>query len=132
MPRTFAPLELEPNEQIVFVTKGIVLPGRYDAWFWILFLIAPFIAIPICIHRAFRPVSYLITTQRVIVAEPVGAAQSLALSEINRRRGTRSALMLYGRSKRMWLNRLEDAWRFDSILQKTIEKVGSSRLPAEH
>lgn len=123
LPRPFAPLELGSDEQIVFATKGIVIPGLHDAWFWILFLIAPFIAIPICIHRAFRPVAYLVTTRRIIITEPDGIVQSLSLSEVNRSRGTRSALMIYGPSTRMWLNRLEDAWQFEAIMWKTIEKV---------
>lgn len=126
-PERYPPLKLGELEQVVFAIEGRIVPSLNDL-IWIL-AIAPawIITSALILHRLFRPICYLITTQRVIAIEPNGGREDIYLSEITRTRGTKTSLMLIGAQKRLWLSRLPDAWFFEHLIGKTIEKVSSNR-----
>ena len=119
----YAPINLNENEQVVLAVEGRTLPSLSDAIFVVIFAPALFLLPLLVLHRFFRPVSYLITTQRILVAEPEGQRDSLSLREISKIRGTRTSLMIYTTKHRMWLSRLPDAWYFENVINNLIEKI---------
>ncbi|GAA3865818.1 hypothetical protein GCM10022404_15000 [Celeribacter arenosi] len=59
-----------------------------------------------------------------MVVEPAGVAQSIDISAIQRMRGTRWSLMLFGSNgERLWMNRMPDSWQFESIIKRVISKL---------
>ncbi|WP_146344520.1 hypothetical protein [Falsiphaeobacter marinintestinus] len=118
-----SPITLNENEQIVMAIKGRVLPGLADA-IWIIFLSLAFYFFPLlALHRFFRPVSYLLTIERLLVAEPKGEIDAISINQIAKTRSTKTSLMVYGNRRRLWLARLPDAWYFETVLWKVIDKV---------
>lgn len=117
----FEPLELEDNEQFVFAVAARSLPtlGEFIA----IGVVAPtLMLLPwLMVHRGFRRTVYVITTIRVIVAEPRALTGEIDLQDITRVRSNRTALVLHGKEgARLRVSRVPDAWYFETILRRVI------------
>lgn len=114
---------LDTNEQVVFAVEGRVLPSLSDFIFIIAFAPALYLAPLLMLHHLFRPISYVITTERILSIEPGNAPETIKLTEITRMKGSKKSLLIYGVKKRLWLSRLPDAWHFETIIRKVTEKI---------
>lgn len=123
-PKQYSPISLDENEQIVLSVEGKILPSLTDAMFIVVFAPAWFILLLVTLHRAFRPITYIVTTERILAVEPRGIVDSISLNKVTKSRGTKTSLMVYGTENRLWLSRLPDAWFFETVVWKVIEKVG--------
>lgn len=126
-PKKYDPVVLGDDEQIVLAVDGRILPSLSDFTFIFLFAPAWFLAPLLIVHRLFRPITYIITTERVLAVEPNGVLQAIMLSEIDHMKGSRTSLMVFGNNKRLWLARLPDAWFFESVLGNVIEKMAQNK-----
>lgn len=91
---------------------------------WIIGFSPAFFFLPLLtLHRLFRPVSYLLTTERLLVVEPEGEIDAIPIHQITKTRSKKTSLMIYGNGRRMWLSRLPDAWFFETVIWKVIDKV---------
>lgn len=117
------PIELQTDEQIVHTIAASRLPTLTE----IIFASAVFpfwlYGFLVFVHRLFRPLAYVITTRRVIVAEPNGTIDEIDLTTIKRMRGTRKALMIYGEINRVWLSRLPDARFAENLIRRVQKKM---------
>lgn len=118
---------LNENEQIVLSVKGKILPSLGDAILIFVFAPAWFFLPLITLHRTFRPISYIITTERILAVEPNGVMCSICLDKITKIKGTKTSMMVYGTEGRLWLPRLPDAFFFETVVWKVIEKTGLSK-----
>ncbi|WP_164661573.1 hypothetical protein [Tropicibacter sp. Alg240-R139] len=119
----FQAVTLSEGEQIVFSEQSRVLPILKDAIYIAIFAPTLMLMPWLTVHRMFRRSVYLVTTQRVLVVEPDGVVGEIGVSDIVGFRGTRSSLLIIGGTSRLWLPRLHDAWRFETIVQRVIERV---------
>lgn len=119
-----SPILLNQDEQAVYAVKACVLPTLTDAILILIFAPTLMMFPWLVIHFAFRRTYYVITTQRVLVLDAGGVIGEARLSDIDRIRGSRSALMLMGADTRLWLPRLPDAWHFEGIITRVMAKVG--------
>lgn len=123
----YYPISLNENEQVVLSVAGKIFPGLADAIFIVVFAPALFFLPLLVLHRAFRPITYVVTTERIIAVEPRGVIDSIYLSKVTKIKGTKTSLMVYGTENRLWLSRLPDAWFFETVVWKVIEKMGLSK-----
>ncbi|WP_299501979.1 hypothetical protein [uncultured Roseobacter sp.] len=107
--KMYQPVVLDNDEQVVLTVDGRILPSITDYIFILLFAPMWFFAPLLVLHRLFRPVSYMITTKRVLVLEPSGQLDAIEIDEIAKMQGTKTALMISGDAKCLWLTRLPDA-----------------------
>ncbi|AZV80249.1 hypothetical protein EBB79_01310 [Parasedimentitalea marina] len=112
------PLQLEEGEQRVQIIRGRVSPTISDLALIVLFSPTLMLVIWLSLHRLFRPVAYILTTQRVLVMEPQNVVGEIAIKDIQRIRTLRKAMMIQSPSSRLWLSRLPDAWQFEATLEK--------------
>lgn len=120
----FAPLTLHDGEQVVHAAQARRWPDPILLIFSLFYLkILLTFLLAQSIHRLFRPQIYMITTQRVLIAEPEGIIAEMPLSEITKTRGSRRRLMIYGTQGRIWMNRQEDGWRFRDTLHNTLNRL---------
>ena len=94
-----SPILLGENEQVVFAVMGKALPSLSDAIWFMFFPLMTFFLPLLLIHRLFRPVAYMITTNRILVVEPEGLLDEIALNGIVKMRGTRTSLLIYADKK---------------------------------
>ncbi len=123
----YSPISLNENEQIVLSVEGKILPSLTDAIFIVAFTPAWFFLPLLTLHRAFRPITYIVTTERILAVEPRGVIDSICLNKVTKIKGTKTSMMVYGAESRLWLSRLPDAWFFETVVWKVIEKVGHSK-----
>lgn len=123
----YSPVPLNENEQIVLSVAGKILPSLTDAIFIVVFAPAWFFLPLLTLHRTFRPITYIVTTDRILAVEPRGVINSIYLSKVTKTKGPKTSLMVYGTENRLWLSRLPDAWFFENVVWKVIEKVGLSK-----
>jgi len=114
----YQPLLLEETEQVVHVVHGRVLPSISDVVLIAVFSPTLMFLVWLSVHRFFRSVTYIVTTQRVLVVESQGIVGEMHLKEILRIKTLRKAMMIQGTSGRLWLSRLPDAWHFETTLEK--------------
>jgi len=125
---SFSEITLNENEQIVITCHGRIWLSLNNI-IWILLFAPAYLFVPLLtLHHLFRPVCYIITTQRVLVVEPSSIIQSMDLNQIKKMSGSRTSLMLHSEENRMYLARLQDAWQFETIINKTRERT--SRGPS--
>ncbi|ATG40939.1 MULTISPECIES: hypothetical protein [Phaeobacter] len=112
-----AAIELSDGEQVVYATHARIAPTLSEII--VIVLCAPVaLVIWLFIHRAFRSVTYIITTRRVLIVEKQGIADQIGIQDIQRVKARRRAVMISGISKRLWLARLQNGWQFDTILTR--------------
>jgi hypothetical protein len=121
----YSPVLLNEHEQIVLSVAGRLWPNLNDAIF--IFASAWFFLPILTLHRAFRPITYIVTTERILAVEPRRIAGSVYLDKVTKTYGTKTSLMVCGAEKRLWLSRLPDAWFFETVVWKVIEKVSLSK-----
>ena len=109
---------MKETEQLVHAVEGRILPTFSDFFWIVLFAPSLIFLVWLSVHRLFRSVTYIITTQRVLVVEPQGVVDEIQIKDIQRTRTRRRAMMIHGPSNRLWLSRLPDAWRFEAILER--------------
>lgn len=112
------PLQLEEGEQVVQTIRGRVSPTISDLTLIVLFSPTLMLVIWLSLHRLFRPVTYILTTRRVLVMEPQSVVDEMAIKDIQRIRTLRNAMMIQSSSGPLWLSRLPDAWQFEATLEK--------------
>lgn len=108
---------------MVLAVAGRVLPTLNSAiWIWIF---APTVTLlPLLLfHRAWRSVTYIITTERVLIVEPQGVVDEIRLGEISKVRTSRASMMIYGQHRRFWLSRLPDGVFFASVIRNVTQAV---------
>ncbi len=120
------PLLLNENEQIVLAVDGRILPSLSDVIFILCFDPQQLLLPLLILHRIFRSITYVITTERIIAVEPDGKIDEIWLEKIVRMKGTKTSLMVHCLETKLWLSRLPDAWFFESVVWKVIDKVGHS------
>ncbi|APG45846.1 hypothetical protein [Phaeobacter porticola] len=112
-----AAIDLLAGEQFVHATHARIAPTLSEMI--VIVLCAPVaLVIWLFIHRAFRSVTYIITTRRVLIVEKQGILDQICIQDIQRVKVRRRALMISGKSKRLWLARLQNGWQFDTILTR--------------
>ncbi|AUQ73060.1 hypothetical protein [Phaeobacter piscinae] len=112
-----AAIELSDGEQVVYATHARIAPTLSEII--VIVLCAPVaLVIWLFIHRAFRSVTYIITTHRVLIVEKQGIADQIGIQDIQRVKARRRAMMISGTGKRLWLARLQNGWQFDTILTR--------------
>lgn len=121
--KQYPPLLLGENEQVVTAVAGRILPSLSDLLLIFYFAPAWFFAPSLMLHHFFRPISYVITTDRVLALEPCGTIEAINLVDIVQFKGSRKTLILYGTKNRMWLSRLPDAWHFETVICNVMDKV---------
>ncbi|GLO68816.1 hypothetical protein MACH17_03330 [Phaeobacter inhibens] len=115
-----AAIELLVGEQVVHATHARIAPTLTEVV--VILLCAPVaLVIWLFIHRAFRSVTYIMTTQRVLIVEKQGIADQIRIQDIQRVQARRHAMMISGMGKRLWLARLQNGWQFDTILTRVRE-----------
>ena len=124
----YAPIELNEHEQVVLAIDGRIFPNLPE--FIIYLIVFPLVAFPafffvalLTIHRLFRPVSYVITTERVLVVEPGGMIDAIRLDQISKIKRKYTSLRVFGADRRLRLSRLPDARFFETVIWKVIAKV---------
>lgn len=121
--KQYQPLLLGENEQVVMAVAGRILPSLSDMILIFYFTPAWIFAPLLMLHHFFRPLTYVITTDRVLAIEPSGSFEAIELIEIVQFRGSRKSLVIYGIKNRLWLSRLPDAWHFETVICKVMDKV---------
>ena len=119
-------VSLNKHEQIVLAVDARILPSLSDMMFITLFVPVWFFLLVPILHRIFRPITYIITTERILAVEPNGKFYGIGLDRIIKMKGTKTSLMVYGSKDRLWLPRLPDAWFFETVVWNVIDKVGLS------
>ncbi|UWR88704.1 hypothetical protein [Phaeobacter inhibens] len=115
-----AAIELLVGEQVVHATHARIAPTLTEVI--VIVLCAPVaLVIWLFIHRAFRSVTYIMTTQRVLIVEKQGIADQIRIQDIQRVQARRHAVMISVMGKRLWLARLQNGWQFDTILTRVRE-----------
>ena len=117
---------MNENEQVVLAVDGRILPSLSDVVFILLFDPQRILLPLLILHRIFRPITYFITTERILAVEPDGKLDEVQLGKIVKIRGTKTSLMVYSPENRLWLSRLPDAWFFETVVWKVVDKVGYS------
>ncbi|TCS67667.1 hypothetical protein EDD52_101770 [Primorskyibacter sedentarius] len=120
------PVSLNKHEQIVMAVDARIFPSLSDVIFITLFVPVWFFLLVPILHRIFRPITYIITTERILAVEPNGKSYGIGLDGITKMKGTKTSLMIYGAEDRLWLPRLPDAWFFESVVWNVVDKVGLS------
>lgn len=127
--REYAPVLLNDKEQVVLAIEGRLLPSLSSA-IWIVFISPSAIFLPFLIlHRFWRSITYIITTERILIVEPQGCVGEISLDEIVKIRATKTSMMIYGKSKKLWLSRLPDACFFENLIANVVEKMQPQRSP---
>lgn len=119
----YPPISLGENEQVVMAVTGRVLPSLSDMILILSFAPAWFFAPLLILHHLFRPITYIITTERVLAIEPSGVVETIDLVEIVKFKGSRKSLLIHGIKSRLWLTRLPDAWHFETVICNVMDKV---------
>ncbi|MEK0164540.1 hypothetical protein VWX35_10620 [Phaeobacter sp. A36a-5a] len=115
-----AAIELLAGEQVVHATHARIALTLTEVI--VIVLCAPLaLVIWLFIHRAFRSVTYIMTTQRVLIVEKQGIADQIRIQDIQRVRARRHAMVISGMGKCLWLARLQNGWQFDTILTRVRE-----------
>lgn len=101
-----------------------VLPSLSDAIFICLFIpFWLFLLVPI-LHRIYRPITHLISTERILAVEPSGKLYEIGLEDIAKMRGTKTSLMVYGTEGRLCCHVCQTLG-FSSLLSGTsLKKLG--------
>lgn len=123
----YDPIFLNEKEQIVLAVAGRIFPSLTDAIFIVGFAPALFFLPLLALHRAFRPVTYIVTTERILAVEPGGVVGSIDLRQVVKTKGTKTSLLVYGGNNRLWLSRLPDAWFFETVVWKVVKRLGLSK-----
>lgn len=113
----------------MLAVNGRVFPSIWDLF--LIFAVSPTVVLVpwLTLHYMFRSVTYVITTERVLVVEPRGITDQIRIDQITRCRGSRKSLLIYGRSNRVWLPRLPDAWHFEAVILKLRDRIIAQGSP---
>ncbi|MEP1613480.1 MAG: hypothetical protein ABJL72_16360 [Roseobacter sp.] len=127
--REYAPVLLNDKEQVVLAIEGRLLPSLSSA-IWIVLVSPSTIFLPLLIfHRFWRSITYIVTTQRILIVERQGCVGEILLDEIVKIRASKTSMMVYGKSKKLWLSRLPDAYFFENLIMNVVEKIHQQRSP---
>lgn len=127
--REYAPILLNNSEQVVIAIEGRLLPTLSSA-LWITVISPSAVFLPLLIfHRFWRSITYVVTTERVLIVEPHGSVGEIKLDEIVKIRASKTSMMIYGPKKRLWLSRLPDACFFENLIVNVTEKVAVTKMP---